>query len=204
MKPRDVVIVSTGTANMASVMAAFARLGCRPRTAIDRDDVIKADRLVLPGVGSFGAAADSLRTHGLDEAIRRRIEVGRPLLAVCVGMQLLAEASEESPGARGLGVIPGMLTRFTGVRTPQFGWNFIRATERSTHLRSGYAYFANSYRLTEIPSGWIGATAEYGGSFVAAIERESILACQFHPELSGDFGMNLLERWLEQKECAAC
>jgi imidazole glycerol phosphate synthase glutamine amidotransferase subunit len=119
------------------------------------------------------------------------------MLCVCLGMQLLCEASDETPGARGLAVVPATVQRFSGVRVPQLGWNRIEAKEGARLLRDGYAYFANSYRLDAMPSGWSGAEASYGGTFVAAIERGALLGCQFHPELSGAWGAELLARWLE-------
>ena len=153
---------------------------------------------MLPGVGAFGAAMQRLVAAGLVDVLAERVRAGRPLLAICLGLQLLCESSAESPGVRGLGVVPGRVTRFdTGLRVPQLGWNFIKPEPACSLLTSGHAYFANSYRLTDTPAGWSAASAEYGGPFVAAFERGSVLACQFHPELSGRWGLQLLRRWLE-------
>lgn len=193
-----VTVVATGTANTASVLAALHRAGASPTLTTDRDAVAGADRLVLPGVGSFGAAMAALREHRLVNLIREHAHAERPLLAVCVGLQVLFDSSEESPGAKGLGVIPGHLTRFHGaVRVPQLGWNRVHPTAGARYLRHGYAAFANSYKLDALPDGWHGATADHGGPFVAALERGAQLACQFHPELSGTWGQALLTRWLE-------
>lgn len=204
MTAPEVVIIRTGTANIASILAAFRRIGAAPRLAHDADDVAQADLVVLPGVGSFGASIEPLRADGTDEAILARIDADRSLLAVCVGLQLLAESSEESPGVQGLGVIPQRITAFTGVRTPQFGWNRITAQPGTHLLRTGDAYFANSYRLTDIPAGWSAATSDHGGPFIAGLERGAVLACQFHPELSGRWGLDLLSRWVERKALLAC
>ena len=192
-----VVVVRTGTANLASVLAALRRAGVESRVTDDPRDAERADRLVLPGVGSFGAAMSTLRAHALVEPLRRRVLEGRPTLAVCLGLQLLAESSDESPGVRGLGVIPARITRFPeSVRVPQLGWNSVAAPPECALLESGCAYYANSYRLETPPSGWACATTDHGGRFVGALERGRVLACQFHPELSGPWGRALIERWL--------
>jgi imidazole glycerol phosphate synthase glutamine amidotransferase subunit len=138
-----------------------------------------------------------LGQKGLAEPVRERIRSNRPTLAICLGLQLLAEGSEESPGVGGLRVFSGSAARFTGnVRVPQLGWNEIVPDAGCRFLERGYAYFANSYRLAEAPSGWSVAWAEHGERFVAAMERGAALACQFHPELSGAWGLRLLQRWL--------
>jgi len=202
----DVAIIETGTANLASVANGLRRAGAVPRLACDADDVARADRVVLPGVGSFGAAMQRLHDDGMVETIRDRVCGGRPLLAVCVGMQVLAASSEEAPGCPGIGIIEGAVTRFAGaVRVPQIGWNRVRA-DGCALLADGHAYFANSYRLIEAPAGAAIATAEHGGRFIAAIEMAggALLACQFHPELSGAWGLALLRRWLSANGGAAC
>jgi imidazole glycerol-phosphate synthase subunit HisH len=193
----EVVIAPTGTANLASVQAAFRRLGAGARLAARPGDVAGASHVMLPGVGAFGASMARLREHGLDAALRERIAAGRPTICICVGHQLLFEASDESPGAVGLGVIPGRVCRFVGeVRVPQFGWNLARPEEGCDLLEEGYAYFANSYRATKAP-GWRVAWGEHGGRFVAAVERGNVVGCQFHPELSSAYGAALLSRFLE-------
>lgn len=197
MSADGVIVVSTGVANLASIMAGLRRAGGDPSPAADAREVERAGHVVLPGVGAFGAGMDRLRSEGLDRALRARLEAGRSTLAVCLGLQLLCEQSDESPGVKGLGVLPASVERFPdGVRVPHFGWNRVEPSAGCRLLRAGYAYFANSYRLRRAPAGWAVATTEYAGPFVAALERGSLLACQFHPELSGDFGLDLLERWL--------
>ncbi|HEX6110803.1 MAG TPA: imidazole glycerol phosphate synthase subunit HisH [Geminicoccaceae bacterium] len=197
MSAPEVVVVPTGTANLASVRAALARLGARPRLAEDAAMVEDATHVVLPGVGSFGAAMAGLREAGFDAALAARVNAGRATLAMCVGLQVLFEGSEESPNAAGLAVLPGRVGRFPDeVRVPQFGWNRVVPEPGCRLLEPGYAYFANSYRVLEAP-GCAVATAEHGGPFVAALERDRVLACQFHPELSGAYGHRLIARWLE-------
>jgi imidazole glycerol-phosphate synthase subunit HisH len=197
----EVVIVPTGTANIASVLAAFRRLGAESRVGEDPAEVARAPHVMLPGVGAFGAAMQRLVEHGLDRALRERIEADRPTIAICVGHQLLFETSDENPGVRGLGLAKGDVGRFPdGVRIPQFGWNEVRPAEDARLLEGGYAYFANSYRATEAPA-WTVARATHGGPFVAAMERGNVIGCQFHPELSGAYGEALLARFLELRRC---
>jgi len=194
----SLVLVPTGTANLASIFAALRRLGADPVIAGDSTQVTVADQVVLPGVGSFGSAMSQIDRRGLRDALVERIEAGRPMLAVCVGMQLLAATSEESPGAVGLSVIEGEVRRFpVTAQVPQMGWNRVTVAEGgSRFLTDGWAYFANSYRTVDIPDGWDAASTDHAGSFVAAIERGDVLACQFHPELSGLWGSGVLARWL--------
>ncbi|TVQ38986.1 MAG: imidazole glycerol phosphate synthase subunit HisH [Geminicoccaceae bacterium] len=194
MSAAEVVVVPTGTANLASIRAAFRRLGAAVVESLEAERIAQASHVVLPGVGAFAASIAPLRASGADAALVARIAADRPTLAVCVGHQLLFERSDESPGVLGLGVVPAQVGRFGGdVRIPQFGWNEVTGEGRL--LRSGFAYFANSYRATEAP-GWTVAMADHGGPFVAAMERGNVLTCQFHPELSGAYGCDLLAAWL--------
>lgn len=199
MSDQGVVIVDTGCANVASVSAALGRLGATSRVSDDPAMVRSARLVVLPGVGAFGAAMERLRARGLDEAVAGRVREERPLLAICLGMQLLCAASEESPGADGIGVWGERLTRFAApARVPQMGWNQVEPGPGCALMEPAAMYFANSYRLERGPDGWASATAEHGGRFVAAMERGAVLACQFHPELSGASGLGLLGRWMSR------
>ncbi|RME75106.1 MAG: imidazole glycerol phosphate synthase subunit HisH [Planctomycetota bacterium] len=197
-------MVATGTANVASVVAAFERLGARPRPVERADEVRTCERLVLPGVGAFGAAARGLVERGLFEPLRERIASGGRTLAICVGMQLLFEGSEESPDATGLGILPGRLERFDdALEVPQMGWNRMEAAPGCRWLETGWVYFANSFRRAAEPGPLDeplsrGAHAEYGGRFLAGCEWNECLACQFHPELSGAVGRRILARWWEE------
>jgi imidazole glycerol phosphate synthase glutamine amidotransferase subunit len=196
-----VVVVRTGTANLASVVAAMGRAGMEVEVTSEPTRVDDAARLVLPGVGSFGPVMGRINELGLGEPLARRINEGRPTLAICLGLQLLAGGSAEEPGMPGLEIFDAEATRFPGrVRVPQLGWNRIQARPGCEMLTDGAGYFANSYRLESVPDGWHGAISDHGGEFVAAIERGPVLACQFHPELSGSWGHGLIERWLAKGE----
>jgi len=194
----EIVVIRTGTANLASVAAALHRAGCAVRISESPRDAVEARRLVLPGVGAFGAVAARIDALDLRAPLGERIRAGRPTLAICLGLQLLGTGSEESPGAAGLGVIDATATAFpAGVRRPQLGWNRVTAGDGCRLLDDGAAYFANSFKLDAVPEDWEGALTDHGGEFIAAIERGAVLACQFHPELSGSWGQSLVERWLE-------
>src|SRR5437867_3848435 len=194
----DVVIVDSGVANLASIASAFRRLDATVVVTGDEGVVQDAPRVVLPGVGAFGAGLGALRARRLDQAVTQAAARGTPLLGVCLGMQMLCEASEEAPGVPGLGVIPGICRRLPeDVRVPHLGWNVVTATGDGL-VATGVAAFANSFALREAPAGWVPAWTTHGVRFVAALEQsgERLLACQFHPELSGAYGAALLERWL--------
>jgi imidazole glycerol-phosphate synthase subunit HisH len=233
MTERRVAFAATGVANLASIQAAFRRAGAVPFLAARADELAEAAFAVVPGVGSFGSAMAALRASGMDEAVKDRITRHAPTAGVCVGMQLFFEGSEESPGAVGLGLLPGTLRRFpSDLPVPQLGWNMVtpidkhspngaelisarqeigsesapdfaeRSSARGSRsesprlVREGWAYFANSYRMTEAPEGYAASLSVYGESFVAALEGDGLLLCQFHPELSGPWGLELIRSWL--------
>lgn len=204
MNSPAVTVVRTGTANLASVLAALRRVDAAPLLSDAADQVADAPFVVLPGVGSLAAAMESLRRADLVAPLVERVRAGRPTLAICLGLQLFGETSEESPDERGLGVLPMRAERFRGdVRVPHLGWNRVEPDGACELLRPGHAYFANSYRIADPPDGWGIARTDYGGEFVAALERDGVLACQFHPELSGAWGLELIARWL-RKGGASC
>lgn len=193
-----VLVIRTGTANTSSVLAAFRRIGAEPVLVDQPTEITTADRVVLPGVGAFAAAMSGLVERGFDEALRERIAADRPTLGICLGLQLLAAGSEESLGVEGLRVIPEHITRLRGeVRIPELGWNRVEAQVGARCLESGHAYFAHSYCLEKEPAGAVAGWTEHGIRFVSAFERGALLACQFHPELSGAYGHALLTRWFE-------
>ncbi len=191
-------IIDTGVANIRSLQAAFDRMQQPWNLTENADQIASAPYVVLPGVGAFAAAADALDRLGLREAIIDRIHADRPLLCICLGLQLLCQSSEEAPTAKGLGVLPLQIKRFSNnVKVPQLGWNEVRPAGDGP-FETGEAYFANSYRLVDRPEGWGYAETDYDGSFVSSVWRGRLLACQFHPELSGPWGQQLLENWRAQ------
>lgn len=206
-QPLDIAVIETGIANNASVLAGLRRAGAEPRPASDASDIRDADAVMLPGVGAFAAGIAVLREHGFDDALRDRIAADRPTLAICLGLQLLFETSEESPGEQGLGILRGGAARFTdpSLRVPQLGWNRVTPDAAFGFAHEGEAYFANSFRITAAPEGWSTCTTDHGGPFVSALRKNSVLACQFHPELSGVWGRGLLSAWVRSaKEACAC
>jgi len=196
MTPPSLGVLDTGSANLASVLAALRRMGGSPTLIGDARSVMRADRLVLPGVGAFGAVMSRLRSLGVVDVVAERIDAGRPLLAICVGFHVLGAASAESPAVNGLGAFASVARRFpSSVRVPQLGWNAVTPAQPDGMVRAGHAFFANSYYVDRVDRGWNASYADHGVRFVAAAERESQLVCQFHPELSGDWGAELLARW---------
>lgn len=203
----EVVVARTGVANLAAVVAALRRAGARPVLSDRAGDVRDAGAVVLPGVGSFAAGMRALVDTGLDLALRDRVRDGRPTLAICLGMQILGLGSEESPGVAGVGAVDARYERFVGeIRVPQIGWNAVVAPSEARILARGDAYYANSFRLDRAPDGWAAAWSDHGGPFVAALERGAVVACQFHPELSGAYGAGIVERWIAaaRREACAC
>lgn len=199
-----VAVIGTGLANTASVLAALGRAGADAALTVSPVDAYDAAAVVVPGVGGFGAGIDALRSAGLLAPLRRRIDERRPTLAICLGLQLLASSSDESPGVTGLGVLDAHVERFRAGRVPHMGWNNVEPGAGSTLVEPGFAYFAHSFRLAGAPPGWSAAWSAHEGAFVAAIEHGPVLACQFHPELSGRWGAALLARWLDAARGDTC
>ncbi len=191
-----VAIVDSGVANLAAVESALVALGVAYTITGDPKVALEASHVVLPGVGRFSAGLETLRRDSLDAAVREVHERGTPLLAVCLGMQMLGEGSDESPDTPGLGIVSGRFQRLPdSVRVPHLGWNQVSAGQDSG-LPSGTAAFANSYWLPNAPSVWYTAWTTHGTRFVSMLAQGRTLACQFHPELSGAFGMGLIQDWL--------
>lgn len=199
MQSTIVTIVRTGVANTAAVLVGFKRAGAETLLTSDPLQIERADRVVIPGVGAFGAGMQELQVSDLVGVLKERLAADRPTLAICLGVHLLCKDSEETKGVQGLSAVDASVKRFPdSVKVPQIGWNKITAHKDSCYLESGYAYFANSYHLDQQPTGWKASFAEHGKSFVAAMERGNILACQFHPELSGAFGLAILKKWIKR------
>ena len=191
-------IVDYGMANLRSVQKAFERQGHAAEIVSTPEAVRKADRLVVPGVGAFADAIRVLNETGLAEAIKEHIKVGKPMLGICLGLQMLFEVGFEDGEHSGMGVIAGACRRFTvdrpptNLKVPHMGWNALQ-WERDVPLFKGlepgcYAYFVHSYHGVPTDPGVIACTADYGGPFVAAIWKDNLLATQFHPEKSQQVG----------------
>jgi len=194
-----VVIADYGAGNLRSVTSALARAGCSPVISVDPEAVQDAPLAVIAGVGHVESAARGLARNGLDDAIRARAEAGKPVLGICVGMQLLCGESEE--GGRGLDLVPARVTRLRASHVPHMGWNTLRTT-RPTELLDGLegadVYFAHSYAVDGAPTDAVAAEVDHDGPVVAALEHGPLAGVQFHPERSGDAGARLLEnalRW---------
>jgi len=191
-----------GVGNLRSVERAVLRAGAQPLIAGDAEVLAACDGLVLPGVGAFVAAAEQLRSRGLDRVALEYAQSGRPLLGVCLGHQLLFDASDEGAGARGLGLIPGRVTRIGAPRLkiPQIGWNQIRR-ERESRLLDGvpdgtYMYFVHSYAGTPADVADTVAVTEYGSTIAAVVQHGSVMGTQFHPEKSGACGLRIYENFV--------
>lgn len=195
-------IINCGINNLRSVEKAFEHLGHEVKVAETPDDVARAERLVLPGVAAFGATMDALRTAGLVEPVIERITAGAPFLGICVGQQLLFDWSEELGLHAGLGVVSGKVRRFppeANVKVPHIGWSaldFPRETRLFKGIEPGeMVYFVHSFFAVPDDSGVIAATAQHGIRFCASIERDNVMAVQFHAEKSSKAGLKMLDNF---------
>ncbi len=195
-----IAIVDYGIGNLGSAAKALRRAGARVELTGDPECLASAAALVLPGDGAFGAARRELAARGLDELIVDAAKLGRPILGICVGMQLLLETSDEGGEQIGLGVLPGRVRRFDGdVRVPHVGWNrlrFRRAHQIVDTVPDGsYVYFVHSF-FCDVPEDLVVADCDYGGSFPAIVARGAVLGVQFHPEKSQTVGLRLVENFV--------
>ena len=203
-RPPVVAVLDYGIGNLRSAQKALERVGATAHLTADPGVVAAADGVVLPGVGAFGRCAEALATSGLADVAVEAIASGRPFLGICVGMQLLYEGSEESPGVPGLGVLPGTVGRLpAGVKHPQMQWNVLDRrpgpTGSGPAMLRGVAdpvwvYFVHSYAVPD--SEHVAATCDYGGVVPALVERGNLWATQFHPEKSGAVGLGLLSAFV--------
>ena len=199
-------IIDYGAGNLQSVEKALRHIGCGCFVTADPAELRQARAAVLPGVGAFGDAMKSLRARGLEEPIRAFIASGKPFLGICLGLQLLFESSEESPGVAGLGLLKGKILRLpagSGLKIPHIGWNSL-TIRKPGGLFAGvegepYVYFVHSYYL-QAEEDVVAATAEYGAAIHAAVQKDNLLACQFHPEKSGEVGLKLLRNFKAMAE----
>ena len=189
-------VVEWGGGNTGSLERALSRLGLEFRRVREPSALAGGNPLVLPGVGSFAGVMRGLSERGLDAALTSAVRAGRPLLGVCVGLQVLFERSEESPGVRGLCLLGGEVVRFAKGKVPQVGWNSLEPAEGADWPR-GHAYFVNSYFARPATASDVLYISDYSGPFCAAVRRGNVTAFQFHPEKSGPFGSSLLKRWAD-------
>ena len=201
-------IVDYGVGNLFSLKSSFGAIGVEAVVTGDEELLHKADRIVLPGVGAFGDAAEQLRRTGLDQVVIREAEGGKPLLGICLGMQLLLERSFEYGEHKGLGLIPGEIVPIQhllpeGYKVPHIGWNALKFPKDKPkspvfrHIREGdHVYFVHSYHGAGCAPHTI-ATAEYSAQLTAAVARENVYGMQFHPEKSGRVGLNILRAFCE-------
>lgn len=195
-----IAIINYGSGgNLQSVKKVFDYLKEKSKITFNKKEIYRAERVVLPGVGNFGEAIKNLERRNLLKTLKKSIESQKkPYLGICLGLQLLFEKSEESPNVEGLGIFEGKVKKFEKGKVPQIGWNEIIPTKEGNIFKRGYAYFVNSYYVLPEDKSIIAAKTDYFGEFTSAIQKENILAVQFHPEKSGKFGIELLQRWLEK------
>lgn len=186
-----------------SVQKAVSYLGHACVLTRDRQQILQSDHVILPGVGSFGDAMNRLSEYGLDEVLKETVQRGIPLLGICLGLQLMFEDSEESPGYHGLGLFPGSIVKIPdhggALKIPHMGWNSLSFPSEGKLFRGipegTDVYFVHSYYLPVNPD--VKAVTEYGTMIGASVEKDHVFACQFHPEKSGKWGLKILENFLK-------
>ena len=203
-RDRMIAIIDYDAGNLKSVEKALVSLGEKPIITRSREEILASDKVILPGVGSFGDAMEKLHQYELVDVIREVTDRKTPFLGICLGLQLLFSGSAESPGVPGLGILPGEILRIPdapGLKIPHIGWNSLDIKE-GTRLFQGiengsYVYFVHSYYLKASDDGIVAATTEYSTCIHAAVEKDNVFACQFHPEKSSDVGLRILKNFAE-------
>ena len=195
-------IIDYGVGNLFSLRSSFAAIGVEAFVSGDAGELAKADRLILPGVGAFGDAAEKLRATGLDAFVREQAAAGKPLMGICLGMQLLFERSYEYGEHFGLGLLKGQVVGMSGrlpegLKIPHMGWNALKLTKSAKLLEEGsYVYFVHSFYAENCEDS-LAAVTDYGIPITAAVEKDNIFGCQFHPEKSGNVGLAILKKFCE-------
>ena len=204
-----IAILDYGVGNLFSLGCSLAAIGAEAQITADRQVIEAADRIILPGVGAFADAAEKLRQSGLDEVLRQEAARGKPIMGICLGMQLLFDESREYGVHKGLGLIPGVVVPIAdaipaGLKIPHIGWNALQFQKDSPlfrYIRPGdCVYFVHSYYAAQCGDAVI-ATAEYGAPLTAAVQKGNLFGCQFHPEKSGPVGLNILRAFAEVTVC---
>ncbi len=202
-----IAIVDYGVGNLFSVRSSFARIGAEAVVTADKAVIRNADKIMLPGVGAFEDAAKKLREAELDILLKEEVQKGKPLLGICLGMQLLFEKSFEYGMHEGLGILKGEVVPMQGyidegLKIPHIGWNALHIEKESKLLKycneGEHVYFVHSYYADKCPDSVI-ATAEYGKFMTAAVEKDNVFGCQFHPEKSGEVGLKILRAFCEER-----
>lgn len=198
-----IALIDYNMGNLFSVTQAFKYCGETPRIVTDAAELMKFDAAVLPGVGNFGEGMLRLRESGLAEKVIKFAGTGRPLLGICLGMQMLLGESDEAPGATGLNLIPGKVRRFPemGLKVPQIGWNDVAFKKESVPLLAGledksFFYFVHSYYVCPDAAGAVIGETEYGVRYASIIGRDNIYGCQFHPEKSQNCGLQIVKNFI--------
>jgi imidazole glycerol-phosphate synthase subunit HisH len=195
-----IAIIDYGVGNLRSVEKAFAKVGVPAQVTSDPDTIRHAPGVVLPGVGAFADCMANLNEYGLVEVVKAIIAAGKPLLGICVGMQILFEASEENGYHVGLGILGGVVKKIPGkLKVPQIGWNNLNFTKPSPLFTgiedNSYVYFVHSYSAVPTDTGVVTATTQYGQELTVAVQRGNIYAVQFHPEKSSEIGLEMLKNF---------
>jgi len=197
-----IAIIDYDAGNLKSVEKAFASLGQKTIVTSDSSEILAAEKVILPGVGAFGDAMHNLEHLGLIDVIKRVVDEGKPFLGICLGLQLLFEKSEESPGVEGLSLLSGEILKIppqTGLKIPHMGWNSL-AVKKEARLFQGigncpYVYFVHSYYLKAADESVVAASTEYSTHIHASIEKGNLFGCQFHPEKSSTVGLKILSNF---------
>ncbi len=199
-----IAIIDYDAGNIKSVEKAMRYLGQDVEITRNRERILAADKVILPGVGAFGDAMEKIRQYGLEEVIRQVVDRGTPFLGICLGLQLLFEESEESPGAKGLGILKGKIRRIPGgegLKIPHMGWNTLELSGDGRLFRGvpeePFVYFVHSYYLEAQEEEIVKAVTWYGAKIHASVEKENVFACQFHPEKSSSTGLLMLKNFVE-------
>lgn len=197
-------IIDYGAGNLKSVQKALAYLGEEGVITGDPGEILAADKVILPGVGAFGDAMNTIRERRLESVIHRVVEQGTPFLGICLGLQLLFERSEEAPGAEGLGILKGEILKIPekeGMKIPHMGWNSLHLEHNGRLFRGipegAYVYFVHSYYLKAADEQIVKASTDYCTHIHASVEKDNVFACQFHPEKSSDVGLQILKNFVE-------
>lgn len=199
-----ITIIDYDAGNLKSVEKALNFIGQKTKVTRDKEEILKADKVILPGVGSFGSAIEKLHKYDLFDTIKEVADKQIPLLGICLGLQLLFEYSEETPNIKGLSILEGDIVKIpntSGLKIPHVGWNSLSMNPNSKLFHgmkdNAYVYFVHSYYLKVKNANEIAATTEYGTVIHASVEKDNIYACQFHPEKSGDVGLQILKNFAQ-------